>query len=269
MKRYDRELTVGPMRHNTDWSTISSSELAQLFSVTVLHMSPDCKTYSSLALSCHRRFFTNGFLGESDDAHKANGHAVKLFDALRARILVPDSPLVFTIENPEGTFQHHPMVQAVCRPTKEGGCGGTLLRLSFCAFGARVRKNTVFVTNSPTLIALAANDQFYCHCSGKCPFNKHMSHHSITIRNRLVGRNNKLITTGKATCEVTPFPRLLCQFVAKCVDADVAKLRCEMVTCDNAQCLFKKGHRAMCSHAMVKCGAQRRLAALPVCGNCE
>ena len=81
MNRYDRKLIPGTRQYNTDWDVISSNELTELFDVTYTHMSPDCKTFSGLALSFHKRFFINDFLGQSDEAYAANGHAVKLFNA--------------------------------------------------------------------------------------------------------------------------------------------------------------------------------------------
>ena len=252
MQRYDRKLDGAPGRCNTDWDVITSAELASLLAVSVVHVSPDCSTYSQLAGSRHGRKRANDFLGVSEKARRANGHAVKLFDALRARVLAPDSPLIFTAENPEATFQLHPMVERLCRPVDEGGCGGGVIRLSFCAFGERVRKNTVFVTNSPTLRALAGDDRFYCKRGNKrCPFHKRMPHEPVTVRNKFDHRGKRVTTHGKSTDEVTAFPHLLSEFIAKCVDVDVARLMSEDSPCEHARCRFNRGHRGACSHMMV------------------
>lgn len=250
MKRYDRKLTSSPGRcYNADWSIVSSDIVKELFEVTVLHMSPDCSTYSQLAGSYHGRKLLNDFLGTSVDAHLANGHAVKLFNALRARMLVPRSPFIWTAENPEASFHHTPVVREMCLPVEDGGCDGAIVRLSFCAFGERVRKNTVFVTNSRTLIALAGDDRFYC-TNKRCTFHKNMAHESVTVRNKL-NKRGKIVASGQSTDRVTAFPVLLSEFVAKCVDVDVANARNDRVACDNAKCTFNNWHRGLCSHMMV------------------
>lgn len=250
MKRYDRNLQpVDGSCYNTDWSVVSPEIVKELFEVTVLHMSPDCSTYSQLAGSHHGRNLSNDFLGTSTQAHRANGHAVKLFKALRARMLLKSSPLVWTAENPEATFHHTPVVKQMCLPVQDGGCDGKVVRLSFCAFGERVRKNTVFVTNSPTLVALAGEDQFYC-TDKRCCFNKRMKHDGVTVRN-VADRRGRLVPRGRSTDSVTAFPSLLCEFVAKCVDVDVSNACDDRMACDNAKCVFNRGHRGACSHMMV------------------
>lgn len=250
MIRYDRKLKSGLAKDiNTDWDLVTGPELSTLFGVSVVHMSPDCSTYSQLAASYHGRKIANDFLGTSSQARVANGHAVKLFNALRARIALEGSPLIYTAENPEATFHHHPMVKTMCRPFAEGGCDGVVVKMSFCAFGERVRKKTVFVTNSPTLVELAGKEQFYCK-SAKCSFHKNMKHDTVTVRNK-VGRGKRLISCGQHTDEVTAFPALLCQFVAKCIDVDISNLRNEHEHCSFTQCVFNKGHKGLCSHMMI------------------
>lgn len=249
MRRYDRKEPDGVATScNIEWDELSAETLHWLFGVTVLHMSPDCSTFSQLATSYHQRKVCNDFLGVSAQARIANGHLVKLFDALRARVLAPCSPLVYTIENPEATFEHHAFSTEVCKPVDEGGCGGRLVRLSFCAFGERVRKNTVFLTNSPTLQWLAGEGQFYCGHNRKCAFHQRM-HECVTVRNRL--SKKKVVASGHHTSDVTAFPLALTEFVAKVIDVDVSKMLGSFVRCDNTRCAFGAGHRGLCSHMMV------------------
>ena len=259
MNRYDRKQPDGaPRSCNIEWDALSADALSWLFAVTVLHMSPDCSTFSQLATSVHRRNRSNDFLGVSHQARTANGHLVKLFDALRARVLAPHSPLVFTIENPEATFEHHAFSTEVCHPVEQGGCGGRIVRVSFCAFGERVRKNTVILTNSPTLQALAGDGQFYCGYNRRCAFHKGMPHEGVTVRNKL--HKNKIVVTGHSTADVTAFPILMTQFMAKAIDVDVAKLAGDFARCDTTQCAFAFGHTGACSHMMVTGGRASRCA---------
>ena len=249
MKRYDRKEPDGVEGScNIEWDELSAETLRWLFGVTVVHVSPDCSTFSQLATSYHQRKVCNDFLGVSAQARTANGHLVKLFDALRARVLAPRSPLVFTIENPKATFEHHAFSAEVCKPVEEGGCGGRFVWVSFCAFGERVRKNTVFLTNSPTVQALAGDGQFYCGHHHKCVFHQRM-HECVTVRNKVA--KNKVVTSGHATSDVTAFPLLMTQFLAKAIDVDVSKLSGSFLRCENTQCAFAKGHQGLCSHMMV------------------
>lgn len=132
---------------------------------------------------------------------------------------------------------------------EEGGCGGRLVRLSFCAFGMPVRKNTVFLTNSPTLQALTEEGQFYCGHNRCCAFRKQM-HESVSVRGKMVKK--KVIATGHNTTDVTAFPLMLTQFLAKAIDVDVSKLSGSFKCCENTQCAFVNGHQGLCSHMMVK-----------------
>lgn len=256
MQRYDRKRDGTPGECNVDWSYTTAEAVGKLFGVSYVHVSPDCSTFSQLACSTHQRKYANDFMGVSHEAHVANGHLAKLFLALRARILVEKSPLIWTMENPEATFHHHPAVAKLCLPIAQGGCDGTVVRLSFCAFGESVRKNTVFVTNSATLKRLAADDRFYCQ-NKRCVFHKHMRHDNVTVRNCFGGKHNRLVTTGRSTDSVTAFPPLLCQFISNCVDDDIATLRGDKIECENAQCCFNKGHRGLCSHMLVSRGEGR------------
>lgn len=248
MRRYDRKEPGVAGSCNVEWDALSADTLRWLFGVTVVHMSPDCSTFSQLATSYHRRKVCNDFLGVSAQARVANGHLVKLFDALRARVLAPRSPLVFTVENPEATFEHHAFSTEVCRPVAAGGCGGRLVRVSFCAFGARVRKNTVFLTNSPTLQSLAGKGQFYCGHTRRCAFHQQM-HECVTVRNKVAKK--KVVASGHATSDVTAFPLPMTEFVAKAIDVDVSILSGSFERCGNTQCAFAGGHRGLCSHMMV------------------
>lgn len=262
MHRYDRKQPDGaPRSCNTEWGALSVDALRWLFAKTVLHMSPDCSTFSQLATSVHKRNRSNDFLGTSSQAFVANGHLLKLFDALRARVFAPHSPLVYTIENPEATFEYHAFSKEVCRPVEEGGCGGKVVRVSFCAFGGRVRKNTVILTNSSTLYALAGNGEFYCGSRRRCAFHKGMVHECVTVRNKL--HNNKMVVTGHATKDVTAFPILMAQFMAKAIDVDVAKLDGVFQRCDSTQCAFSLGHTGLCSHMMVTSARDARWSRRP------
>lgn len=245
MNRLDWLLDSGPRSWSVDFAKISDEAVKALFGVDYLHASPDCRTYSQLTASINKRTMETNFLGKTDDAYHANAILLKLFKCLE--LALRDNPrLIFTIENPEATFDLHPLVRQMCKPRKEGGLGASVVRFSFCAFRERVQKNTVLITNSPALIAQMKDDKFYCSRKGQCDFSKRL-HVGVSKRNALVGNKRKrLVATGYETKEVTAFPPLLTDFVSNCVLKDIQRTRC-----DNTHCHFAKKHSGLCSHMHV------------------
>ena len=145
MNRLDWLLDSGPRTWNVDFAKMSDGAVKALFGVDYLHASPDCRTYSQLTASINQRTMETNFLGKTDDAYHANAILLKLFKCLE--LALRDNPkLIFTIENPEATFDLHPLVRQMCKPRKEGGLGASVVRFSFCAFRERVQKNTVLIT---------------------------------------------------------------------------------------------------------------------------
>lgn len=246
MNRLDWLLDAGPRTWCDDFADINDDALKTLFGVDYIHASPDCRTYSQLTASINQRTMETNFLGKTDDAYHANAVLLKLFKCLE--LALRDNPeLIFTIENPEATFDLHPLVRQMCKPRKEGGLGATVVRFSFCAFRERVQKNTVLITNSPTLIAEMEGDQFYCSRKGQCNFSKRL-HEGVSKRNAFVGNKRKrLVATGYDTKEVTAFPPLLTDFVSNCVLKDIQQTRCT-----NTQCRFAMHHSGLCSHMHVR-----------------
>jgi hypothetical protein len=194
---------------NADIGALSAVELKKLLSVRFIHLSPTCSTYSRLASSVHKRTWANNYLGVTQMAWKANGLLLRLFHALRARQAHPD-PAIITIENPLAAFHLTPIVRLMQEPFDKGGLGLTLLEFSFCAHGETWRKQSVLLTNSPTLIDKYGDDKYMCRAS-MCRFTKRR-HTQITRR----------ADGGVETNEVTPFPPLLCKRIAKAVVADLA-----------------------------------------------
>jgi hypothetical protein len=159
MQRVDRVLDPGPNKWNDDFGKLSSDSLRTLFGVRYVHASPDCRTFSNLQQSLNRRNVENNYLGTTKSASEANGMLLKVFYALVARFR-SNNDLLFTLENPYATFHLHPLVRLICLPVDVGGLGATVVTVPFCAFGERVRKPTVFVTNCKTLIhALGTTDK--------------------------------------------------------------------------------------------------------------
>jgi hypothetical protein len=243
MLKHDRKLPRGrPDVVTTDFDQLRASQVLRLFGVTYLHASPDCATFSQLAGSKHGRRLDNAFMGTSPQAHRMNGTLLKLYTALRVRLQA--GPFFFTLENPECTFHHHALMRSLLETEGVG-----LVTLSFCAFGEPVRKNTVFVTNLPTLRALAGDDAFYCGpaCQQGCRF-RPGGHQRITTGRRTTGKRKR---DGVVTEEVTAFPPMLTDVLARCVDADVRAACGTFVACNTTGCRFHAGHRGLCSTALV------------------
>ncbi len=246
MNRLDWLLKPGPNVFNDDFAVINDADIQCLFGVDYIHASPDCRTYSQLTASVNQRNMQTNFLGKTEDAFQANAVLLKLFSCLQ--VAIRDNPkLIFTIENPEATFDLHPLVQRMCQPVKKGGIGATIVRFSFCAFGERVRKNSVLITNSPTTIAAMQSDTFRCARNVQCDFSKR-PHEGVSKRSALVGiaKHKKRVVVGHETKDVTAFPLLFTEFLSNCVLQDLRPSRCT-----NAQCNFSLKHAGICSHMHV------------------
>lgn len=276
MTRLDRSLEQSDDLHwSVDFGELDAQALTQLLSVTYVHASPDCSTFSNLATSKHQRRINNNFLGATDKAWQANGLLLKLYRALKARL--DAAPCFFTIENPECSFVHHPLIKQMVDELD----GTAVVRLSFCAFGESFKKNTTFVTNSPTLIRLTQSDRLYCgpHCTGKCAFS-FKPHTNITVRPKVVGRIDKrmrrfgskkflrqtteksggkrTLQCGVCTADATAFPSLLTDFVANSVKRDILELQGRYKRCTNTCCEFVFNHKGVCSHMLSDSKDSRR-----------
>lgn len=241
MNRLDWLLDAGPNTWSDDFGDLRDCDLKALFGVDFIHASPDCRTYSQLTASINQRTMETNFLGKTAEAYHANAILLKLFRCLQ--LALRDNPrLIFTIENPEATFDLHPLVQQMCKPRKEDGLGASVVRFSFCAFGERVQKNTVLITNSPTLIAQMADDKFRCSRKVQCDFSKR-PHEGVSKRNAVVGTKRKRrIVTGHDTKDVTAFPLLFADFLSNSVLQDIQPSHCE-----HPQCKFTRFHAGACS----------------------
>ena len=194
-----------------DIGAISKKNLEKLMCAMLIHLSPTCSTYGQLALSIHKRTFDTNYLGVTQEAHKANGLLLRLFNALRSRQTASQmKKAIITIENPDASFHLTPIGMKMQAPIEKGGLGLTLLRFSFCAFGVKWRKNSILLTNSPSLIAKFKNDSYVCKGS-VCRFHK-CAHTPITKR---------CGNAGVDTNQVTPFPTNLCVEIAKAVACDM------------------------------------------------
>lgn len=243
MTRLDRRL---PARTSNQWPDdfhdLNEDQLQTLFASRYVHASFPCETYSQLSQSVHGRTHHNNFLGKTAECHLANGLLCKFYHALRSRVET-GRPLLFTFENPNATFHHHPIVKRICDPVEKGGAGGSVVFLSFCAFGEPVRKNTVIVTNSETLVKVAGGNVLQCMGrKGSCSF-RESGHERVTQR----------FDGGVKTDQVTAFPFPLAQLIANCVKKDLTKgrERKESSCCSEAGCEFEFKHKGSCSHRRV------------------
>jgi len=238
-----------------DFSDLSPAEMRMLVSVSYVHASFPCNTYSNLATSKHKRHAGNRYLGVGGDSHAANGLLLKFFYAVRSRMAI-DPSLLFTIENPDATFHLTQLGKQMCLPFSEGGIGASLVRFTFCAFGESVRKRTILLTNSKTILSLFCGGHFYCDGGGRgskrlpCSFSGR--HHDPISRRGADGE-------GVDAKEVTPFPPLFADLIASCIKTDVLRVGMgdDFEPCWYPGCLFPKGHTSnsnsswICSHECV------------------
>ena len=230
---YQLDKKTSPTRKwRKDFGYLNEYEMRTLFSRSYLHASFPCETYSNLSTSFHMRTKENNFLGQSPASHRANGLLLKFYEALSMRF--DHGPVWFTIENPLASFHHHPIVKKICDRFQ-----AEVVVLSYCAFGDPVRKDTVFVTNSRTLIRLSSNGRFRCRGTGRgCVFRPKL-HRGVTKR---FGRKE-----GLETSEVTAFPFPLTTFLANCILRDISDFNGEYDHCPSTFCEFVDGHNGLCS----------------------
>ena len=126
--------------------------LKKLFSSRVIWLAPPCFTYSIQSQWIHQRNETNGYYGVTKEAHYINDVVYFLLSWLK-RLHLDDEQLV-VFEAPEGVFEHTPFA------TELEELGLKRVRVSQCAWGCKLRKNTLLYTNSKELQKLESTK--YC-----------------------------------------------------------------------------------------------------------
>ena len=100
----------------------------------VIHASPDCTSYSVMAISYHREKEPNGNLKAKTDyakfCDKTNAHVINLIRELK--------PKYYFIENPVGGLRKMDFMQGLPRYT-----------VTYCQYGERRQKPTDLWTNHP------------------------------------------------------------------------------------------------------------------------
>lgn len=163
-----------------DISTLSADEVLFHFGrPDVIWASPDCTTYSLMAVSHHRERLKDGTLAPKTDyarfCDRCNAHVVKLIQEL--------DPKYFFIENPVGCLCKMPFMQGIPRHL-----------VTYCQYGERRMKPTHIFTNFP--------DPRFKHCErgDKC--------HEAAPRGARTG------TQGiKGRIDRARIPALLCEHI--------------------------------------------------------
>ena len=121
--------------------------LKKLFSSRIIWLAPPCFTYSIQSQGTHKRNQGNGYLGVTAEAHYINNVLRLLLDWLK-RLHLKEGGLqqqLVVFEAPEGVFEHTPFA------TELENLGLKPVRVSQCAWGCPLRKNTLLYTNSKEL----------------------------------------------------------------------------------------------------------------------
>ena len=184
------------------------------------HFSIDCSSFTGLGHAGQGRNDGNDYLGTGAACARGNRMVHKTCDLIGLQ-MGRNPRFIFTIENPfTGRLKEHPMVRARLEaPREHGGLGAVRIVVDYCLFyehnastGRAFKKRTIFWSNSPTLIrefgvhAPPARTSFYlCERRSPCPcYGAH-----------------RQVNSGTAA-EATPFPRLLAEKIARCINLDVA-----------------------------------------------
>ena len=119
-----------------DIATLTADDLIRLCGglPDVIWASPDCTTYSVMALSKHREKMPDGYLRPKTDyaafCDKVNTHVIDLIKELQPRF--------WFIENPMGCLRKMPFMAGLPRYT-----------VTYCQYGERRQKPTDLWTNHP------------------------------------------------------------------------------------------------------------------------
>ena len=141
-----------------DVLTLNKRRLKQIFSSRVIWVAPPCFTYSIQSQATHQRNETNGYYGVTAEAHHINDLVSFLlgwFKRLHLKEADPKKKQLVVFEAPEGVFEHTPFASEL------EALGLKPVRVSQCAWGCRLRKNTLLYTNSKELQGLK-RAHYYC-----------------------------------------------------------------------------------------------------------
>ena len=173
-----------------------------------IHASPECRTYSKMAQSEHKRGPSNQYRGVTEEAEKANRVLDKLVAILLDQ-LKRNPKLRFIIENPWnacGGMHLQPIAKSVIEKEGEGGLGAVLRIVSYCMFGEEYEKETMLWTNIPRLAAELQDDAYRCGQGGHgCDHWLRFGKHRKTVRD---------LPAHKGAEKGAAFPRRVAAFLA-------------------------------------------------------
>ena len=127
-------VAYGGINLSKDIGTLKQSDIP--FVPDMIWASPDCTTYSVLAVRHHRK----GIVPVTDYAKKCDA-VNRHFISLIKRYLKVNPRLIFFIENPRGKMRHMPFMQGFKRTT-----------VWYCTYGHTCAKPTDIWTNSTTWV---------------------------------------------------------------------------------------------------------------------
>ncbi len=137
-----------------------------------IHMSPDCTTYSVMALSKHR----NGVIPKTEYAKKCDNVIIHCLELIKYYLSI-NPKLIYTIENPRGMLRKMPFMRGLERKT-----------VWYCRYNYPIAKPTDIWTNNcrnifnptgwqPKQVCFNSNKN--CHHI-KCPRGSHKGIESIS-----------------------------------------------------------------------------------------
>ena len=215
---------VEPSQSNfwqVDFMQIDRGTLLNKMPYDYFHFSVDCSSFSGLARGINRRMSENAYCGETHAAKTGNMMLARSLSMIEDQ-LERNPAFLFTLENPVGDMQKHPLVaNRLELSRKDGGLGAVRCRLNYCLFsdassiGGVFHKPTIFWTNCQAIVRMFGTDQ---SVPGAPPPQFVCSPRASPcgLKHRAVCGNTK---------EATPFPHKLAATLALLINVEASSSR--------------------------------------------
>jgi hypothetical protein len=202
----------------TDFMKVDRRALMMGKAYDYFHFSVDCSSFSGLSQAVHRRMAYNNHCGETPACKAGNQMLARSLDMINDQLEV-NPRFLFTLENPQGGMQRHPLIASRLElPRNDGGLGAVRCRINYCFFADSADeaflKPTVFWTNCNAIVRVFGTEQevdgalppqFACTSSTPC------------------GRKHTPVRGN--TSMATPFPRKLATMLALLINTEASSSR--------------------------------------------
>lgn len=202
-----------------DFLAVDRRELLNGIPFDFFHFSIECSSFSGLARGVNRRMQHNNYTGETQAAQQGNQMLARALDMINDQLEMNPACL-YTLENPVGDMQKHPLiVSRLEMARKDGGLGAVRCQINYCFFADNpddlvFHKPTNFWTNSASLIQLFGSSQqlpgvppprFVCSSASPC--------------------GKKHTPVAGNTAAATPFPPKLATMIATMINVEASPQR--------------------------------------------